>query len=244
MEYNPTDFLKQPELLPRSNWNAGVSFSFKKEILNKKTSTASETGVPDDIKLLNSLVTTYKSLSRKSVESVLSLAETVLRADTELSDTFKLRFYENVGLKHGGSSVRKMRKVGEESPRFQPHLDKLTSNWTTLYQLAKLESHEFQRVVDSEVLHPLVTAAEIVAVVKGIDPKDANVGVEDEESQSFRISIELANLAPDEQRKLVVKLDEVVGRFGLRLETSKEQEELLGSWLDGNLVSPPMKRAA
>ena len=47
-----------------------------------------------------------------------------------------------------GTTARKLKEIGEKLTRFQPYLEKLPNTWTTIYVLAKMDDHEFQRVAD------------------------------------------------------------------------------------------------
>ena len=80
---------------------------------------------------------------------------------------FLEEFYQEVGLDPKGTTARKLKEIGEKLTRFQPYLEKLPNTWTTIYVLAKMEDHDFQRVVDSGVMHPFVTLKAIEDVVRG-----------------------------------------------------------------------------
>ena len=69
-----------------------------------------------------------------------------------------------------GTTARKLKEIGEKLTRFQPYLDKLPNTWTTIYVLAKMDDHEFQRVANSGVLHPFVTLKAIEDVVRVRNP--------------------------------------------------------------------------
>jgi hypothetical protein len=76
------------------------------------------------------------------------------------------QFCDLVGLDQGGSTFRKLQKIGDASTRFQPVLGQLPNTWTTIYKLAKLEPSEFERIVDYGILTPFMTASEISGYLK------------------------------------------------------------------------------
>lgn len=110
-------------------------------------------------------VTAYKSFLRKTAESVIGLASTLVEAETSLSVVDFEIFCRQVKLEKGSPTHTKLKKIGEKITRFNPFIEKLPNTWTTLYKLATLESSEFDRV--SMNLTPFISAKEIDLLVKG-----------------------------------------------------------------------------
>jgi hypothetical protein len=99
--------------------------------------------VPDQSKIVAALVTQYNDFAKASCENIIGLAKTIHLVERELNQRYREQFYAEVHLDPNGSTVRKLKKIGEESVRFEPFLGRLPNAWTTLYALAALESHEF-----------------------------------------------------------------------------------------------------
>ena len=139
--------------------------------------------VPNQSEVVKSLAEQYRKFAKASGEDILGLAETVYLANRELNLRFLEEFYQEVGLDPKGTTARKLKEIGEKLTRFQPYLDKLPNTWTTIYVLAKMDDHEFQRVADSGVLHPFVTLKAIEDVVRVKKPG--------EEAHTFNVFIDL-----------------------------------------------------
>ena len=109
---------------------------------------------PDQSKIVETLVDRYRKAVKASSKNILDIAKTIYQVEKELGVIYKDAFYQTVELDPKGSTVRKLKKIGEEFTRFQPFLDKLPNTWTTLYELASMDKEDFARVVDAGVLHP------------------------------------------------------------------------------------------
>lgn len=101
----------------------------------------------------------YRGFARQTAAGIIGLAMTLVEAEEKLSTAeFKI-FCELVGIPKGGPIYKKFRKIGEAATRFQPYMEKLPANWTTLYKLASLPPDKFDHVAQS--LTPFITAREI-----------------------------------------------------------------------------------
>ncbi len=101
----------------------------------------------------------YQMFARKTAESIVGLATTLLEAEQELNGVDFALFCDEVGIKKGDTTYSKIRKIGTAAARFKPYLDKLPSAYTTLYELAKLEASKFEEIASD--LNPFSTAKEI-----------------------------------------------------------------------------------
>ena len=145
--------------------------------------------VPNQSEVVKNLAEQYRKFAKASGEDILGLAETVYLATRELNQRYLEEFYQEVGLDPKGTTARKLKEIGEKLTRFQPYLEKLPNTWTTIYVLAKMDDHEFQRVADSGVLHPFVTLKAIEDVVRSKNPERKSTP-----STSSSISTRLATL--------------------------------------------------
>jgi hypothetical protein len=130
------------------------------------------------------------------------------------------RFYADVKLDPKGSTVRKLMAIGQQLPRFQPYLNIIPNTWTTLYELARLEDEEFKMVVDSGVLHPLVTLREIDEVRGRPSTKP---------KQQFIFNVDLYKIGtPTRQAEFARRLEALVEEFGIKWEPmAPEREKVL-----------------
>ena len=101
----------------------------------------------------------YRGFARQTAAGIIGLATTLVEAEEKLSPAeFKI-FCELVGIPKGGAIYKKFTKIGQAATRFEPYMEKLPSNWTTVYKLAALPPDKFDRVAQS--LTPFITAREI-----------------------------------------------------------------------------------
>ena len=142
-----------------------------------------------------------------------ALPRFVYIANRELNLRFLEEFYQEVGLDPKGTTARKLKEIGEKLTRFQPYLEKLPNTWTTIYVLAKMEDHDFQRVADSGVLHPFVTLKAIEDVV--------HVKKAGSEEHTFNVFIDLNKVGNAlKQKEFARKLKSPLVEYHVDLETS------------------------
>lgn len=144
----------------------------------------------------------YLAVGGKSAAAVLELAETVWEAGDQLSPRQLRLFYEKVKLDPKGSTVVKLRAIGENADRFKPHLSSMPNNWTSLYRLARIPMADFAALIESKKLHAASTMNDINEALgkrTGKARKPLNLvigaGVIVEQSQRAALAQELAALA-------------------------------------------------
>src|SRR5262249_19244838 len=81
-------------------------------------------------------VTRWQMFAQKTAENALGLGKTLVEAQAALSEEEFERFCKEIGLDQKGATFRKLKKIGEALPRFEPFVQKLPAAWTTLYPLA------------------------------------------------------------------------------------------------------------
>lgn len=168
--------------------------------------------------VVDSLIHKYKSFAKKSAESVLGLAATIIRVEEELGGRDRRLFYETVGLAQDGATTRKLRAIGEKLPRFQPYLGILPNAWTTLSALASMSDEDFKKVVESKALHPCATMNEIAAILGKSRTKS---------HREFRVFVDLSAIGVrTRQAEFARKLKQLVDEYHLELKAPDHQEEL------------------
>jgi hypothetical protein len=170
---------------------------------------------------VDQLVREYNDFAKSSSGNLLGLASTVLAAE-DLGRRDRERFYADVKLDPKGSTARKLMAIGQQLPRFQPYLNIIPNTWTTLYELARLEDEEFKIVVDSGVLHPLVTLREI-------DEVRGRASAKPQQQQQFMFHVDLNRIGTQKvQADFVCKLKALLDEFGIEWEpmAPKREKEL------------------
>jgi hypothetical protein len=104
----------------------------------------------------------WRQQNGKTAECVLDLCKVVYDAASSLDVS---REYLNMfRLKNGlesKSTFSQFKLIGQQDARLRPHAASLPASWYTLYHLAKLDDASFNRAVDGNALHPLMTQREV-----------------------------------------------------------------------------------
>ena len=177
---------------------------------------------------MKSLAEQYRKFAKASGEDILGLAEIVYLANRELNLRFLEEFYQEVGLDPKGTTARKLKEIGEKLTRFQPYLDKLPNTWTTIYVLAKMEGHEFQRVVELG-RHASVRDAE--------SHRGRCSGEKaGEEEHTFNVFIDLNKVGNAlKQKEFARKLKSLLAEYHVDLETSTGHKSELEALFEGEV---------
>jgi hypothetical protein len=104
----------------------------------------------------------YRTLRKKSFDSVIALAKLVIDAEIKLEHRFET-FLGLIELDRDSSTYRKYEAIAKAAPRLELYRDNLPPCWTTLYQLAKLKPDEFEQI--KSCFHPHLTARELAVAI-------------------------------------------------------------------------------
>jgi hypothetical protein len=107
------------------------------------------------------LVSEFHRFARKTAEGVLEMAATVYRASNLKHYSEFVRFCELVGHDSRGSTIKKLRKIGERYEFLLAKAEKLPATWTTVYQIAQLANEEIERLIDKGVIHSQMQVREL-----------------------------------------------------------------------------------
>ena len=171
-----------------------------------------------DLSHVDGFVQEYFSLREKTLQSLLEVCRVVYRAKSELNrKTFKT-FVEKVGLTSDGS-VSKMVSIGQRYSQFKRHEDSLPSAWTTVYRLTQLDEKTVEQLVESEVIHPAVTVAEL-------KPYLPTPTVTKSSQEPNAISIQFEPGLDDETKQTIRSLIEQLKKCGCKIKNDKAAEVL------------------
>jgi hypothetical protein len=176
------------------------------------------------------LVLKYRTFAKQTAENIIKLAETLLEADEKLSKTELRQFCAEVGLEHDGSTYRKLMKIGKEVSRFEPFVERLPNNWTTVYKLAKLEKNVFDQVANDNRFSPMMTSSEIDRIVGGSSPTQI-------EHLSRDVTIDLSGYEANEKTEFCLKVGELVKEYGFKMKISHMLEKELPTEANTQLQS-------
>jgi hypothetical protein len=111
------------------------------------------------------LVAQFHQFARKSAEGVLEMAR-VVRAASLLHVSEFHRFGEHTGVRVGSSTARKLIVIGEKYDFLIDQADKLPSNWTTVYAVARLGREQIQWLIDQGMVNTNTAATDLERALK------------------------------------------------------------------------------
>ena len=120
------------------------------------------------------LVDSFKRFARKTAEGVLEMASTVYTASKLERESEYVRFCELIGLRHKGSTIRKLALIGEKYEFLAANVERLPSSWTTIYEISRLTSEEIENHIDKGSIHTNMRGEDLKALVG--KPKKAQIG--------------------------------------------------------------------
>lgn len=145
----------------------------------------------------------YQVFIRKTAESIIGLAETLVEAEADLNELDFSIFCDEIGIRKADSTYSKLKKIGDNVNRFSPFVDRLPNSWTTIYKLAKLNPDQFDLITNS--LTPYTTSKEIDLVINGQDE------TKDRSNPDFRINLGL--LSPEVKKEIYLTLDSLSKQY-------------------------------
>lgn len=166
------------------------------------------------------LVERYNTFLAKTIENILELGKVVYEADEYLSGAERKIFCTQTNLEETGSTYRKLKQIGMKYEKLAPHKAYLPNNWTTVYQLARLNQDEFDTLVQTNSLNPYATMKEISAqLTKKVDKQTP------ENVMTFQIILDEKDKAKLFQTEQEIR--DMVSRLGIRYTHDKKKYETL-----------------
>lgn len=159
---------------------------------------------------LSKYIDQYNSFARKTAESIIQLARTLIEAKNNLDPIEFETFTKKVNVDVNSSTYKKLMVIGNKASRFEPHLNKLPQSWTTIYRLAQIEPDQFERLASNNVITPFMTAKVINDIVDSSKSKKALTTKHD-------ASINLKNLDISSKSEIYKMLYALKNRFNFEL---------------------------
>jgi hypothetical protein len=148
----------------------------------------------------------YYDFMKDAADIYVRKCQLVLEAERDLPAEAVQQFFDRIRLPRNSGTYRKVRKIAEAGDRLLRVADKLPDSWTTLYQLAKMEPHVFDELVQDDVLHPDITAADLLAAKEQRSEKVAK--------EQFIVTIDGSELSRGEQIQMYREVKEAVDGYG------------------------------
>jgi hypothetical protein len=159
---------------------------------------------------LAELAEKYMTRRKNTAAEYIARCEVIVQAEDEIGKKHLVEFYARIGEDPAGSTIRKMRKIGQNAARFKPVMDRVSNDWTTMYCLAVLPPEKFSRLVEDGVLNPSATWKELSAHVSEAKPKKPK-------KVRPRITLELDDVPLGKRSRFVRQMTDICKEFSVPL---------------------------
>jgi hypothetical protein len=160
---------------------------------------------------LSKYIAQYNSFARKTAESIIQLARTLIEAKNDLDPIEFETFTKKVNVDVNSSTYKKLMVIGNKASRFEPYYNKLPQSWTTIYRLAQIEPHQFERLASNNVITPFMTAKMINEQIDVSKAKKAS-------STKHDVNINLKNLDTSSKSEIYKMLYALRNKFNFELD--------------------------
>lgn len=168
-------------------------------------------------------VNEFKGYARKTVEGTLEMSRIVIEARKLSGKKDFGEFCNLIGFEKRSSTIKKLQCIGKKYEFLKGVKYDLPSNWTTLYQVSRIDNEQILDLIQSKVIHPNMTGQEILNFHLGMTD-----GVEIPQSTKqefwFRCSL---NPESEKSLEIVRSVIEKLKDEGLKLDFSVSLKEQL-----------------
>ena len=178
---------------------------------NQITTTPVQNGTEIMSSNLSKYIAQYNSFARKTAESIIQLARTLIEAKNDLDPIEFETFTKKVNVDVNSSTYKKLMVIGNKASRFEPHLNKLPQSWTTIYRLAQIEPDQFEHLASNNVITPFMTAKTINDHVDSSKPSKTPLTKHD-------ANINVKKLDPSIKSEIYKMLHEMKNKFNFELD--------------------------
>lgn len=166
-----------------------------------KTQEPAESALENDVA---ALVDRYISAWKKTAAGYIEMGAAINDAHGDFGAVKLERFYRGIGLVENDSTSSKLRQIGKKQTRLLPVAKDLPSNWTTLYELARLEDTRFEQLLTDGVINPKMT-------LKDIQTKKSPA----EKDKDPTVRIRLKDIDKHRRAEFAARLGELLKEFEL-----------------------------
>ena len=171
-----------------------------------------------DTAKIEQFVNQYHMCIQKTASVILELANIVNNAKNTLDNSEFQLFRDAIGAnKFKDSYIKKLICIAKNSARFNPLSQKLPPNYTTIYSLSKLRNDKFQKVIDSNIISPDMTAKTLNHFLKISHTKVA-VQKTLKKNQCVTFTLDLQNIDKNTAFKIFKEIEAVCNEFHIFFE--------------------------
>lgn len=161
---------------------------------------------------LSKYIEQYNSFARKTAESIIQLARTLVQAENDLDPIDFEIFAKAVNVDKNGATIKKLRVIGKNASRFDAHIGMLPQAWTTIYRLANIKADQFEQLASNNVITPFMTASDINNNITSNSRSKAK-----SKTESFDVNISMSNLDVSAKSQIYAMLYAMQNKFNFNL---------------------------
>ncbi len=164
-------------------------------------------------------ITRYYLHVQKSASSILELANIVFTAKNELSKKEFLEFRLEIGADYTKNSyIKKLCVIADNQSRFDEIRNILPSSYTTIYELAKIDSKLFKQILETGIISPQMTAKTLNKFLKKSKISAKSVIKSSKEKQCIRYNLELDNIEDDTAHEIIKEINTICNKYYIYFE--------------------------
>lgn len=164
-------------------------------------------------------VSQYRLCIQKTASAILELANVVFTAKNELSNKQFKEFRQEIGADSSKDSyIKKLCVIAENQTRFTSIQDKLPASYTTLYNLAKIDTESFAKVIDAQIISPQMTAVRLSQCLNMSTVSAKSKITSTPRKQCVRFALDLQNIDDSVALKVIAEVNEVCEKYLIQVE--------------------------
>jgi hypothetical protein len=161
----------------------------------------------------------YRLCIQKTASAILELACVVKTAKDELSVKQFKEFRLEIGADSSKDSyIKKLCVIAENQTRFVSIQDALPASYTTLYNLAKIDSESFAKVINAHIISPQMTAMRLARCLNMRTVSAKSKLTTTPQKHCVRFSIYLQNIDDSVALKVIAEINKVCEKYLIQVE--------------------------
>lgn len=168
-------------------------------------------------------VNEFRGYARKTVEGTLEMSRVVVEARSLKGKKDFGEFCDLIGFDKRSSTIKKLNCIGKKYELLNGIKEYLPSNWTTLYQISRIDNDQIHDLIQSKVIHPNMTGKEVKNFHEGVD-EEQKIEKEEVESKEYWFRCKV-NPESEKELELVRSMIEKLMEEGLVIEVSSSLKE-------------------
>jgi len=161
----------------------------------------------------------YRLCIQKTASAILKLANVVFTAENKLSKPQFKEFRQAIGADSSKDSyIRKLCVIGKNQSRFASIQDKLPASYTTLYNLAKIDTDSFAKVIDAQIISPQMTAIRLAKCLNLSKVIAKSKSIKKPTKEHIQFTLDLKHIDNKVALKVISEINGVCEKYMIQVE--------------------------